>query len=110
MKASFAAVFASAAVVVVSALAGTRTSPTIHPDSLARIEAITSYCGKADPNSESEYTARLAGLTHGHSDDEIQRDRNTDKYKQALAQANETLSKVPESTRVKACSEFLAEN
>ena len=110
MKASFVAVCATSAVVLVSAFAGTRTPPRLHPESLARIEAITSYCEKADPSSESLYVSKLAGVTRGHSEDEIQRDRNSAKYHQAMAQANETLAKVSEGTAARACNEFLAEN
>jgi hypothetical protein len=109
MKASFTAVGASAVVVLVSAAAGTRTSHAIHPESLARIEAISSYCEKADPSSESQYLSKLAGLMSGHSDDEIQRDRTSSKYQRAMVQANETLSKVSGNTAVRACNEFLAE-
>ena len=46
MKASFTAVSASAVVVLVSTWAQTRT---LHSDTLARYEAITSYCEQADP-------------------------------------------------------------
>jgi hypothetical protein len=49
-------------------------------------------------------------LTHDHSEDEILRDRNMSNYRQAMAQANETLLKVSQITGVRACAEFLAEN
>jgi len=109
MKASFVTVCASATVVLVSAWAQTRTSPKIHSDSLARVEAITSYCEKADPNSEAQYLSKLADMMRGHSEDEIQRDRSTTNYQKAMEQANETLSKVKSTSAVKACTEFLAE-
>jgi hypothetical protein len=110
MKISFATVCASAVVVLVSAWgAEAGKSPKIHPDSLARIEAITSYCEKADPNSDSQYLAKLADVMRGHSQDEIQSDRNSGKYQEAMAQANQTLSKVSPGTAVRACTEFLAE-
>ena len=110
MKSNLSAVCVLAVVVLATALSGTRTPSSIHPESLARIEAITSYCEKADPKSESEYMAKLAGLTHGLSADEILRGRNTSNYRQAMAQANETLLKVSRITGVRACSEFLAGN
>ena len=110
MKSNLSTVCVSAVVVLASALAGTRTPASIHPESLARIEAITSYCEKADPKSEPQYQAKLAGLMHDHSEDEIQRDRKTTKYQQGMAQANETLSKTTQITGVRACAEFLAEN
>jgi hypothetical protein len=109
VKANFSAVCVLAAVVLTTALARTRTPSSIYPESLARIEAITSYCEKADPKSESQYQSKLAGLTHDHSEDEIQRDRNTTRYRQGMAQANETLSKATQITGVRACAEFLAE-
>jgi hypothetical protein len=110
MKASFFAVCAAALVVLVSAFAETRTSSsTIHPDSLARFEAIASYCEKADPNSGSEYLSKLAGITRGHSDDEIERDRHSARYQAAMTHANETLSKTSPGTGVRACAEFLSE-
>jgi hypothetical protein len=110
MKSNLSAVCVLAVVLLATALAGTRTPSSIHPESLARIEAITSYCGKADPKSESQYLAKLAGLTHDHSEDEILGDRNTSTYRQAMAQANETLLKVSQITGARACAEFLAEN
>src|SRR5436305_9868322 len=55
MKTSFLAVCATGAVVVLSAFAGTRTSPRIQPESLARMEAITSYCGAVDPAERPSY-------------------------------------------------------
>jgi hypothetical protein len=109
MKSKCSAICVLAIVALATALARTRTSSTIHPESRARIEAITSYCKKADPNSESRYLAKLAGLMHDHSEDEIQRDGKTSKYRQAMAQANETLSKVTQITGFRACVEFLAE-
>jgi hypothetical protein len=110
MKSNLSTVCVLAVVVLATALARTRTPSSIHPDSLARIDAITSYCGKADPKSEPKYLAKLAGLTHDHSEDEIRRDRNTIKYRKAMAQANETLSKVSQITGARACADFLAEN
>src|ERR1700735_2223225 len=62
MKASFSVACATGVVVLVSAYGGTRISPAIHPESLARIEAITSYCEKADPSSESQYASRLTAV------------------------------------------------
>jgi hypothetical protein len=109
MKASFFAVCAAAVVLLVSAFAETRTSSTIHADSLARFEAITSYCEKANPNAGSEYLSKLVAVTRGHSDDEIEHDRHTPSYQAAMAQANETLSRTSPQTGVRACSEFLAE-
>lgn len=109
MKASIVTVCATAVVVLVSAFAETRTSSTIHPDSLARVEAITSYCEKTDPNAASEYLSKLAAFTRGRSSDEIERDRHSVKYQAALSQANQTLSKTTQQTAVRACTEFLAE-
>ena len=109
MKTNFSAVCVLAVVGLATALANTRTSSTIRPESLARIEAITSYCEKADPKAESQYVANLAGLMRNHSEDEIQRDRSTIKYRQAKTQASETLLKVTQITGVRACAEFLAE-
>jgi hypothetical protein len=45
----------------------------------------------------------------GHSDSEVQSARNSTEYRQALAQANEALAKVPASSAVRACTEYLAE-
>jgi hypothetical protein len=109
MKSNFSAVCVLAVIGLASALARTKTSSAIHPESLARIEAITSYCEKADPKSESPYMAQLAVFVRDHSEAEIQRDRNTSAYRQAMAQANETLSKVTQITGVRACAEFVAE-
>jgi hypothetical protein len=109
MKSNLSAVCVLAVVVLATTLAGTRTPSSIHPESLARIEAITSDCEKADPKSESQYLAKLAGLTHDHSEDEILRDRDTSTYQRAMAQANETLLKVSQITGARACAEFLAE-
>jgi hypothetical protein len=108
MKASFAAVCASAAVVLVSAWAETRTVPTLHPDSLARYETITSYCEKADPDSASLYAARLASLTRGLTRDDLSNDRNSASYHQAMDQAHVVLSKASDETGMRGCNEFLA--
>lgn len=109
MKASFLAVGASVAVVLVSAWAETRTLPTLHSGSLARYEAITSYCEKVVPNSASQYGAKLAGLTAGLSIDELLNDRNSGKYREAMVEANATLAKASPATGIRGCSEFLAE-
>ena len=109
MKASFAAVLATSVVVLASALAETRTPPALHPASLARVEAVTSYCENVDPASDSEYLTRVAVAMRGHSDAEVRQARNSSEYQQALVQANETLSKVPASSAVRACTEYLAE-
>jgi hypothetical protein len=109
MRASVLAVFGTAVVVLVSALAEPGTPP-LHPDSLARVDAITSYCEKADPTDASQFAAKLAGLTLGHSDGEVQRSRQSIKYQRAMTQADATLSRVLPEDAVRACSEFLAEN
>jgi hypothetical protein len=109
MKAHFAAVCATAIVVLASGLAETRTAPTLHPASLARVDAITSYCKTIDPASHSEYVAKVAGMLRGHSDAEVQQDRNSREYRQAMNQAEETLGKVTSSSAVRACAEYRAE-
>ena len=108
MRASFLAVATSALVVLVS-LAETRTTPALRPDSLARYEAITAYCGKIDPGSASEYAAKLEGLTRGHSAEEIGANRASSRYRNAMAQAHATLAGASFTTAVNGCSEFLAE-
>ena len=109
MKASSLAVCATGAVVLLSAFAGTRTSPKLHPDSLARIEAITSYCGTVDSGSGSLYVSKLADLTRGYSADEIAADRNSVEYRQAMQEANHVLAKASGTTGMKGCQEFLAQ-
>lgn len=109
MRASVLAVFGTAVVVLVSALAEPRT-PSLHPDSLARFDAVASFCEKADPIDASQFEAKLAGVTIGHSEDEIQRSRQSIKYQHAMTQADETLSRVLPGDAVRACTEFLADN
>jgi len=109
MRASFWAVSASAVVVLVSAWAENRTPLVLHPDSLARYEAITAYCEKVDPSSASQYVAKLTALTSGRSSDTLAADRTSPKYLQALAQADTTLSKASRATGINGCTEFLAE-
>lgn len=108
MKASFLAVSATGAVVLLSAFAGTRTSPKLHPESLARFEAITSYCGGIQPDANERFQLRLARMVSGHSPDELRDDRNTSAYQAAKREANETLARTSHGTAVRACSEFLA--
>jgi hypothetical protein len=109
MRASFLAVATSAVVVLVTSLAETRTRPALHPDSLARYEAITSSCQKADPAAAPLYAARLAALTEGRHADVIDRDRGSDKYRNAMTQADATLAKASARTMANGCQEFLAE-
>jgi hypothetical protein len=109
VRASFLAVAGSAVVVLVSALAQSTVHSALHADSLARYDAITSYCEKADPASAAQYVSKLESLTSGHSENEIAADRNSAKYRDAMAQAHDTLSKASPVTGVKGCTEFLAE-
>jgi hypothetical protein len=109
MRASFLAVATAAVVVLVSALAESRTRPALHPDTLARYEAITSYCGKIDSASASQFAAKLDGLTQGWSADEIAAKRASGGYRDAMAQADDTLSRASHTTAVNGCTEFLAE-
>ena len=109
MKASFFAVSATAVVVLASALAETRTAPKLQAASLARAEAVTSFCENVDPAADSEYVSKLAGVMRGHSDDEVLRARDTSEYRQAMGQAAETLARVPANSAVRACTEYLAE-
>ena len=69
MRASFLAVATTAVVVLVSALAENRTRPALHPDTLARYEAITSFCEKVDAASASQYAAKLDDLLPGFEHD-----------------------------------------
>jgi len=110
MKASFLAVCGTAVVMLVSALAETKTTPRVEPESLARMDAITSYCEKVDPASEAGYRSKLNDLVSGHSSDELLADRAGAKYRKAMTQANETLARVSPWTEAKSCGEFLAEN
>ena len=109
MRASFLAVATSAVVVLVSTWSETRTLPALHPDSLARYDAITSYCGKIDPGSASEYAAKLEDMTRGHSADEIVSRRTSDRYRDAMAEADATLRSASRDTALNGCTEFLAE-
>ena len=109
MRASFLAVGAAGAVLLLSAFAGTRTSRKLQPESLARFEAITSYCGTVDPASRPLYESRLADLTQGHSQDEIAADHDSRNYRQAMVEANQTLSTASQRTGLRGCSEFLAQ-
>jgi hypothetical protein len=108
MRASFLAVAASSVVVLVSTFAQTKFP--LHPDTLARYEAISSFCEKADPLSASQYAAVLANLTQGHSPQEIARNRDSGKYYHALSEAYFTLSNASTDIAIKGCTEFLAEN
>jgi hypothetical protein len=110
MRASVLAVFGTAVVVLVSALAEPRTPPSLHSDSLARFDAISAFCEKADPIDASQFAAKLGGVTFGHSDAEIERSRQSLKYQKAMTQADETLSRVLPGDAVRACTEFLADN
>jgi hypothetical protein len=109
MKSSFIAVFATAGVVLASALAETRTAPRLNAALLARVEAVTAYCENVDPASDSEYVTRVAVAMRGHSDAEVGLARSSSEYRQSLAEANETLAKVPASSAIRACTEYLAE-
>lgn len=108
MRASFLAVAMSAVVVLVS-FADTRTRPALHPDTLARYEAITSFCEKVDPESALQYAAKLQDFTRGHSADEILARRNSDLYRDAAAQADAVLGNASAATAQNGCTEFLAE-
>lgn len=108
MRASFLAVGAASAVVLLSAFARTRPSSTLHPESLARFEAITSYCETADPGDRSLYLSKMADLTHGYSPDQLAADRNTNSYRWSMVKANKTLAKASPSTGIRGCAEFLA--
>src|SRR5215469_10189008 len=101
MKASFVAVCATSVVVLASALADTRSAPRLDAASLARVEAVTSYCENVDPASDSEYVSRVAIAMRGHSDAEVREARNSSEYLQALAQANKTLARVPASSAIR---------
>ncbi len=109
MKASFLAVCATGAVVLVSAFAGTRTTSRLRPESLARFEAITSYCRSVDPAGRDLYLAKLSELTRGQSAEEIAAQRNGRAYREAMVEANATLSRASNDTALRGCSEFLAE-
>lgn len=107
MKASFLAVAATSVVVLVSTFAQTR--PPLHPDTLARYEAITAYCEKADPPSAAQYAGVLANLTQGHTREEISNDRSSRRYRNAMLEANATLSRASSNTAINGCAEFLSE-
>jgi hypothetical protein len=110
MRASFLAVCGTAVIMLVSALAETKTTPRLHPESLARIEAITSFCEKVDRASQADYRLKLNDFVSGHSSDELVADRASNRYQKAMVQANETLASVSPATEVKSCGQFLAEN
>ncbi len=108
VRASFVTVASSAVVFLVSAYTHSGMY-SVHADSLARYEAITSYCEKADPGSAAEYASRLASLTDGHSGDELANARNSAKYRNALSQAGATLAAASTATAINGCTEFLAD-
>lgn len=108
MRASFLAVGAASAVVLFSAFARTRPSSTLHPESLARFEAITSFCGSVDPADLGLYQTKLTDLTRGHSSEEIAANRDSSRYRHAMLKANQTLAKASQAAALRGCSEFLA--
>ena len=88
---------------------GEQNPARLHPDTLARYEAITSYCGEVDPASAPQYAAKLNGLTQGWSANEIAAKRASGGYRDAMAQADDTLSQASHTTALNGCTEFLAE-
>lgn len=108
MKASLSAVVLTAFVVAASALAGTHSKSRLRPESLARTEAITTYCEKNDPAALPEYRGKLAVLVAGRSEIELEQARQSDRYARAMSQANQTLQDVSDETGVRGCAEFLA--
>jgi len=109
MKASPLAVVATGIVVLLTSFAGTKTSPGIKPESLARLEAITSYCATIDPQDQHLFLSKLSDSTRGDFPGEIQAERNTTGYRDALLEANKTLAQASSNTGVQGCTEFLAE-
>jgi plasmid stabilization system protein ParE len=108
VRASFLTVASSAVVLLVSAYTHSRMH-ALPADSLARFEAITSYCEKTDPASAAEYASKLVSFTRRHSEDELAGDRSSAKYRNALADANATLAAAAMDTGLRGCNEFLAE-
>ncbi len=109
MRSSVSAVYLAAAVALISAFAGKRTTSKLQPESLARTEAITTYCEKVDPNALALYSSKLGGVMRGHSEAEIQNNRNSARYQQAMARAGQALANASYDTGIRACGEFLAE-
>jgi hypothetical protein len=109
VKASFLVIAGSAVLVLVSALAHTGIHSALRADSLARYEAVTSYCEKADPDWAPRYVSKLASLTHGLSGDRLEAYRNSAGFRKAFAQANDWLSKASYAMALNSCTDFLAE-
>jgi hypothetical protein len=75
---------------------------------LATVETILSYCINDDSANAPKYRLVIGSFTSGHSVSEIENDQKSSSYSSAVGALNAQLAKLPASTVVSACRNYLA--
>jgi hypothetical protein len=88
-------------------IASAHTSP-ITIEAVARVEAIFTSCAAVDPGESAKYHQALSNILYGHPDSEIEADKNTSRYAFAFKFTDTEIAKLPVSTIVSSCKNFLA--
>ena len=104
MKIRIVGALALAMSIAISVKAETKDATTINPEALARVDAITTYCGRVDTPHASFYPQRQAAFIRGHAESEIRADRASSRYQYELNAVNSQLSKIAGNVAPKTCS------
>lgn len=80
------------------------------PRALGTTEAILNYCGTADPADADKYRAQDKLLIGSASQEELDKVRKSDEYRQAYDSVTDFVEKVDKHNAKRVCSESLSQS
>jgi hypothetical protein len=84
--------------------------PAPNAQALGTVEALVSFCAKADPASATKYQEQQKLIAQSASEKVLAEVRKSEDYRQARALVDESVGKLGQEDAKKTCSESLAEN
>jgi hypothetical protein len=109
MRLRFSLALISGAVIAASTFANATSAPNapITIEGLARVEGTLSYCTTVDPKNSALYEKALDNILSHHSSSEIKSDQSSSRYTYAMGVIDQEMAKLPVSTVVSSCKNFI---
>ncbi len=109
MNIRFSVCMITGAIITIASLSPrAKAVTTIDVEDLARKDASLTYCERIDPAKTTLYQRGMKTLISGHSEGEIERDRESKDYLQTRQEFDTLLNHVNRAAAFLACRDYLA--
>lgn len=78
--------------------------------SLGTAQATIDFCARINPDAATKYQQQATSLVQGVPEEELNKVRSTDEYKEAYTQTSTVLDEISKADAATACNSFLQED